>query len=312
MQVYNEITPNLLDKSSCALGMFDGVHIGHQKVISSAKASSLKLDCPCVVISFSKHPQYVTAHTPTPQLTTLEDRLNLFEDMGVDIAIIIDFDKTFANILPQEYIKRYLVEGLHAKNISVGFDHRFGSGKRGNQNLLRNFAPQFGYVVQIISPVTVDGQIVSSSIIRKLLNFGEIKSANKLLGRDFVINGLVVKGAQRGRTLGYPTANVKPSGNILIPACGVYQVEFLLKRTGKKYPAVLNIGYRPTFSDRNIPTIEGFLIDFKDDIYNENIAILFKDKIRNEERFETADELVVQIEKDIEFAKQNNPVISKN
>jgi riboflavin kinase/FMN adenylyltransferase len=304
--VYNNIKPNMLPKSSCALGMFDGVHLGHQAVISSARKKAKVYNCPTVTVTFSTHPQYITSNTPTPQLTLLEDRLNLFEKIGVDIAIVLDFDKEFSQISAHQYIEQLLVNGLHAKNISIGFDHRFGRGKRGNQFLLKEYKDHFGYEVQVVPPFTKAGQIVSSSIIRKLLKYGDIQGANTLLGRDYMLRGSVVKGVQRGRELGYPTANIKPHGNVLIPACGVYAVNIQIGKDNyhKVKPGVLNIGYRPTFSDRTIPTIEAFIFDLNEDIYDKELCLFFKEKIRDERKFDSAEELVEQIKKDIQYAKQ--------
>lgn len=303
MLIYKEITPDLLQKSSCALGMFDGVHRGHQRVIGTAKKMALVYDCPCVVLTFSAHPQFITASTPTPQITTLNERLDLFEQEGVDISIALDFNKEFSQITAEQYLKNMLVGGLNMRSVSIGYDHQFGKGKRGNQFFLKEFAEEFNYDVQIVPPVTVEGQIVSSSIIRKILKYGDIRFANKLLGREFKISGVVETGAKRGRTLGYPTANVKPEENVVVPACGVYSVEIQLMNTSVKYPAVLNIGYRPTFADVTEPTLEAFIIGFDQDIYGENVSVTFKSRIRDEKKFSSPEELVKQIQKDIEYVE---------
>lgn len=293
----------MLTESSCALGMFDGVHIGHQNVLSSAIKMAASLNCPSVAVTFSVHPQFITAHTPTPQLTTLEDRLDLFEKLGIDVAIVINFDSEFSKIPAEDYINKYLIEGLHARNISIGFDHQFGRGKKGNQFMLKEYSSMYNYTVQVIPPISIDGQIVSSSIIRKLLKYGEIEMANKLLGREYISRGSVVKGDQRGRTLGFPTANIKPSGNVLLPACGVYYIEIQISNStlSPKFPAVLNIGYRPTFSNNDIATIEAFILDFDKNIYGEKIILTFKEKIRNEIKFNSPEELIKQIKKDVSF-----------
>ncbi|MEW5821240.1 MAG: bifunctional riboflavin kinase/FAD synthetase [Cyanobacteriota bacterium] len=304
MLVYNNIEQNLLKKSSLALGMFDGVHTGHKSVINSAKDMAHKYNCPCVVLSFSTHPQYITARTPTPQLTTLSERLELFEKEGVDIAIIIDFDKEFSQIPAEDYISKILVGSLNAKAISIGYDHRFGRGKRGNQYLLKDFAYTYNYEIKVVPPVTVEGQIVSSSIIRKMLKFGDITLSNKLLGRDFKLIGQVETGAKRGRELGFPTANIKPFSNVLIPACGVYAVEIQIENSTLKHTAVLNIGFRPTFADRNKPTLEAFIIDFNEDLYDKFLNIYFKCRIRDEKKFSSPEELIKQIHKDIATVKE--------
>jgi riboflavin kinase/FMN adenylyltransferase len=303
----------MLKGSSCALGMFDGVHLGHQEVINSAINNAQKFNIPSVVLSFSTHPQVTTSNTPTPQLTLLEDRLARFEELGVDIALILEFDKSFSMMSAEDYVEKLLCKGLHVQSISIGFDHRFGRGKRGNHFLLQEMGTRYRFTVCVIPPVSIDGQIISSSVIRKLLKYGDIKTANNLLGREFVIKGCVVEGAKRGRTLGFPTANIKPYGNILIPACGVYAVDVQIENSSfaTKYKAVLNVGYRPTFSDREIPTLETYIINFNQNVYQQEISITFKDKIRDEKKFNTTEDLICQIKQDIETAYHLNPLDNK-
>ena len=270
----------------------------------TAKKMAEMYNCPCVILSFTVHPQVITARTPPPQLTTLDERLELFEKEGVDIAVMLDFDRRFSQITAEEYIRDILVGSLNIKSVSIGYDHRFGRGKRGNQFLLKELSADYNYEVQVIHPVTVDGQIVSSSIIRKMLKFGDIKFANKLLGREFKLSGIVVEGAKRGRLLGFPTANIAPESNIIIPACGVYFVDVQIEDSLLKYNAILNIGFRPTFADRNKPAIEAFILDFNDNIYNKNITLFFKERIREEKKFSSPEKLIKQIKKDIEIIKQ--------
>lgn len=280
--------------------MFDGIHVGHKEVLRVTRNAAHENECPMVIVSFVSHPQVVTARTPTPQLTTLDDRLELFEKQGVDIAILLNFSKEFSKISAEDYVKDFLIGALHARFITIGYDHRFGKEKRGSEFLLNELAGEYDFVLNVIPPISVDGQIVSSSIIRKMLKYGDVTIANRLLGREFMLRGEVVEGEQRGRTIGYPTANIKPKGNIIIPACGVYSVDVQIGKDPKRYPAVLNIGFCPTFVDIPIPTIEAHIIDFNQDIYNEKVAVYFKEKIRNEKKFESPQELVEQIKKDLD------------
>lgn len=302
MEVYREITPNLLEKSSCALGMFDGVHIGHQAVLYRAKQRAKHYDCPSVIVSFAQHPQKITAHTPASQLTTLDERLDLFDKFGIDVAVMLTFDEHLSNMNAYEYLKSNLIDGLHAKSITIGYDHHFGKAKQGDQHMLTAYADEFEYEVHVIPPVSLNGQIVSSSIIRKLLGYGEIRSANHLLGRRYSISGLVVEGFRRGRKLGFPTANVKTDPQRLIPECGVYAIDVAIEREEMSRPAVLNIGYCPTFDDVVQPTIEAHILNFDEDIYNKNITIYFRDKIREERKFKTIEALKDAIRNDIEIA----------
>lgn len=304
MIVYNKIKPDLVEKASCALGMFDGVHVGHRQVINTAKNAAIKHKCQSVVVTFKEHPQFITTQTPALQLTTLEERLDLFEEIGVDVALIINFDLHIAEMSPIDYIRTVLIDSLHARSITIGYDHHFGKGKKGNKDLLLYYSDKFNYTLNIVPPVSLDGQIISSSIIRKLLQYGEVAQAAKLLNRYHNIKGTIIKGDQIGRKLGFPTANIRPLNNNLVPDVGVYNVDIKIENSDQIFNAVLNIGFKPTFGVKDTISIEAHILNFSENIYKKDLSIYFKNKIRDEIKFKSPEELVKQIKKDIESIQQ--------
>lgn len=305
MQVYDNFWPNMIEKSSCALGMFDGVHVGHKIVLNNAIEYAKESNSKSVAVTFAVHPQVVTSNTPTNQITTLEDRLGLFECLGIDIALVLKFDKSFAKISANDYVNIILVGALHSQHITIGYDHRFGRAKQGNEELLDELSNVYNYKLHVIPPVSIDGQIVSSSIIRKMIHYGDIFTTNKLLGRPFILKGKVIHGAKRGRILGFPTANINPPNDIIIPGCGVYEAEIKIEGYTKIYRTVVNVGFRPTFADINTPSIEAYIIDFDQNIYDKEVCISFKSKIRNEKKFTNSKDLIKQIQQDIQSITRN-------
>lgn len=300
MLVFRKIKPNLLDSSSLALGMFDGVHLGHQKVILDAIQMSQKLNTVSTVITFAKHPQLITARTPTKLITSLEDRLDLFEELGIQATVILDFNENLCKMTAEEYLHNILIGALNAKSITTGYDHHFGAQKKGNIKFLEANKENFGYQVNVIPPVNINGQIVSSSVIRQFISMGEMESASKLLGRPFMIKGPVIKGMQRGRVLGFPTANLIMPEEIIEPAGGVYTGT--VEIDNRQYYSVINVGKRPTFGDLTEDLIEAHIINYSGDLYDKIIEVNFLKKIRNEKKFNSLDELKAQIQHDCETA----------
>jgi riboflavin kinase / FMN adenylyltransferase len=235
MQIHHSLLDLQLPASVCAIGLFDGVHVGHRLVLENALKQASMLQLPSVVFSFADHPQLLTSQTPTPMLSDLDERLHLFSQMGFDHAFIPPFDEHMMNISAQDFIENILCDKLHVKSVTVGYDHRFGKNRLGDGSLLKSEGLERGFSVQIIDPVRISddrfsktplndpqGPIVSSTLIRKLLSYGEIALANRLLGYEYSIKGDVVSGLQRGRLLGFPTANLEINHRRLIPANGTY------------------------------------------------------------------------------------------
>ena len=310
MQVYRSVSEISLNASACALGMFDGVHVGHVMVLENALREARILGVPSVVVSFANHPQFLISKTPTQLLSTLEERLQAFETMGFDAALILDFDEWLKNLPAEEFIQLVLVEHLGVQSVTVGYDHRFGKNRAGDGAMLQLSGEQFGFDVQIIDPVRITanaaeggGQIVSSTLIRKLLTFGDIEQANGLLGKPYHLTGLVEKGVQRGRQLGFPTANLSVEAHRLIPGNGTYGGKALLN--GQVYAAVCNIGLCPTFGDQTQKRVEVHLLGYEGSpFYDEPLQMTFLQKIREERKFPSVDALIQQIQQDCQTVQQ--------
>lgn len=294
-----------LPSSACALGMFDGVHLGHQRVLGNAIQQAKLLAIPSVVFSFADHPQVLLSETPTQLLSTLDERLEEFEKLGFDYALILDFNPWLKNLSPTEFVDQILLKALGIKHVTVGYDHRFGKNRAGNGEVLKTMGQQLGFEVAIIEPVKLpdNGPIASSTLIRKLLSYGDIKEANLLLGKPYRLSGTVEKGLQRGQTLGFPTANLACAKNRVVPAVGTYGGFAILD--GTQYQAVCNIGHSPTFEETLLkPRIEVHLLDYNGPaFYDQPLSMNFVAHLRDEMKFPTVNDLVCQIEADCQLTR---------
>jgi len=279
-------------------GTFDGVHIGHQKILARLREAADELDGETVMITYWPHPRMVL--TPYDDslklLSTFPEKANLLEKYGVDHLVKIPFTKAFSQMTAEQYIRVILHERINTKRIIIGYDHRFGQNREGGLDQLRDYSEKYQYEVEEISRQDIDEIGVSSTKIRKALETGNVQLANQYLGREYSINGLVVKGKQLGRTLGYPTANISIKETYkLIPADGIYAVRVCNKY--KKFDGMLNIGHRPTVGGEH-KTIEVHIFDFDEDIYNSEISLEFIDHVRKEVKFESVEALKAQLKKD--------------
>ena len=295
---------NPIKASALTIGVFDGVHIGHRKIIEKAVACARVKGLEAVVVTFDPHPSGVLSPSKKVQsLISLDHRLNLFNRLGVDTTVIIKFAKPFAEMSPENFVRNILIGKLGARFIYVGENFLFGNSASADFRALRRIASPYGINVASVSPVKVSGEMVSSSSIRKYVISGKLNKAKRLLGRPVSVLGTVIKGARFARVLGYPTANINPHHEVIPPA-GVYAVKV---RIGKDVRGgVLNIGKRPTFyapRDEE-PDIEAHIFDFKSRVYGKEIEVLFLKKIRSEKRFKDAGALVRQIKKDTKRALQ--------
>jgi riboflavin kinase/FMN adenylyltransferase len=273
-------------------------------VLENALREARILGVPSVVFSFANHPQFLISQTPTQLLSSLDDRLAMFEAMGFDVALILDFDQWLMSLPAQEFISLVLLEHLGTKSVTVGYDHRFGKGRAGDGEMLKAAGQEHGFNVEIIDPIrTADGQIVSSTLIRKLLSFGDLQQANTMLGRPYELTGLVEEGLQRGRQLGFPTANLSMNPYRLIPAVGTYGGYAEL--SGTRYPAVCNVGLSPTFGDQAHKRVEIHLLGYEGDaFYGEALTMHFTERIRDEQKFPSVDALIAQIQKDCRHVQE--------
>lgn len=290
-----------------SIGMYDGVHVGHRAVISQVREQAARTGAKSVVVTFDRHPMSVVRPDQAPRLlTTLDQKLELLAGTGVDAAVVVAFDDHQSNETAVEFVERVLVRGLAAESIIVGSDFHFGHMRQGNVTLLREMGERHGFVADPVRLVPrADGvdEPVSSTAIRRALAGGEIDTANRMLGRPHEVRGTVVDGDKRGRTIGFPTANVAVPPGMCIPADGVYAAVHV-RPDGSEHACAVNIGRRPTFyKDAQHSLIESHLLDFSGDLYGEAAAVRFLAFLRSEKAFGGVDELREQLIIDIEHAR---------
>lgn len=283
-----------------AQGTFDGIHLGHQAVIRTAVDRGRALGTSAVVVTFDPHPVSVLRPDGAPpEILPLAERLDRIGELGPDVTLVIPFTLEFARVEAEAFVSDVLVGLLRAREVVVGFNHSFGHGARGTPALLATLAGPRGVRVHVVPPLTVGGVVVSSSSVRQALRRGDVRAAASLLGRPYGLRGVVGRGAERGRALGFPTANVVPGAPLLLPD-GVYAGR--ADWDGRRAPAVVNVGVRPTFGER-VRTVEAHLLDVSPDLYGRPIALAFLDRIRDEMRFSSPEALRARIAADVEAAR---------
>jgi riboflavin kinase/FMN adenylyltransferase len=282
-------------------GAFDGVHIGHQEIISRMKQIALEIGGETVIVTFHPHPRKVISSIPgeIKQLTSLEERIELLTQSGIDHLVVVNFDYAFSNLSADEYIKAFLFDHFHPHTILVGYDHRFGKGRNGNFELLQKFGAELGFEVEQIHEKIISDEIISSTHIRNYILEHQIEKANALLGYPYLFEGFVVRGNQIGRTIGFPTANLHINNEEkIIPSNGVYAVKVKGKcLAGTIYNGMMNIGIRPTV-DGQKKVIEVHILDFDQDIYEQNLTVMVYEYIRGEVKFDGLEALKAQLAKD--------------
>jgi len=299
MKIYHtlesfEPLPNAIVTS----GTFDGVHQGHSKILSRLTEVAEQQQGETVVLTFWPHPRMVVSEDShgLQLLSTIEEKTELFRHLKIDHLIISPFTRAFSELSPTEFIQQVLVDKIGTKRFVIGYDHRFGRNREGGFDFLQKVAPNYGIKVEEIPRQDIDALAISSTRIRKALLAGDVQEASYLLGRPYQFSGVVVKGKQLGRTLGYPTANIEIKENYkLIPANGVYAVK--IQHRHNTYNGMLNIGIRPTV-DGTSRTIEVNIFDFDQDIYGERLTVELVAYLRPEMKFENLDQLISQIIKD--------------
>lgn len=284
------------------IGTFDGVHLGHKKILEQLISSAHHQDCESLVLTFFPHPRTILqADSEMKQLNTLAEKTNLLEDIVIDHLVIHPFDATFSRLTAEEFVKQVLVDTFKIKKIIIGHDHRFGRNRTANIDDLIEFGNKFGFEVEEISAKEINEVSISSTKIRNALTEGNIELANNYLGYYYSLTGIVSKGKQLGRTIGFPTANIKIVEEYkLIPQNGVYIVQSNLD--GITYYGMMNIGTRPTV-DGTTQTIEIHFFEFNKDIYNQKITVSLLKWMRSEQKFETVDALKKQLNKDKQTAQ---------
>jgi len=311
MQIYQdflEVEHN--DNTIITLGTFDGIHLGHKEIIEAVVQKATEFGGRSLLITFSPHPRKVIpGGNKIKLLSTLSEKKKIIETFGMDNLLVIQFTKEFSQQTPEEFVDKYLINGIGVKEIVIGYDHHFGKGRGGDIEILKKKGKEIGFGVTAVPEYKIDDIIVSSTKIRKALIAGDILSANKMLGCYYSFEGLVVPGDKRGRELGFPTANLLVENeDKLLPATGIYAAECIVEE--KKHNALLSIGSRPTFHEAGEIIPEVYIIDFNKQIYNQSVRVNVVDRIRGEEKFSSAEELVKQMKNDketgLKILKQTN------
>ena len=283
------------------LGNFDGVHLGHQAILTKAVSEARALQGTALVLTFHPHPLSVLRpNSPLPLILGLREKLLLFRRLEIHGVILQRFSQTFSQLTAEEFVRRYLVDIIGIEKVIVGHNVSFGHRRSGNAEMLAQLGEKFGFAVDVIGPVVIDGGEVSSTAVRTLLGTGNMHEVTQLLGRPYGVSGRVEKGFQRGRTIGFPTANLRPRTDLLLPN-GVYAVTVDLNEK-ISVPGVANVGMNPTFGN-NRRTIEAHLFDFSADLYGQRLQVNFLEHIREERKFPSVPELVRQIQEDADRAR---------
>ncbi|MDX9853167.1 MAG: bifunctional riboflavin kinase/FAD synthetase [Tenuifilaceae bacterium] len=299
MKTVHNATDLQFDCSTVTIGFFDGVHLGHKSILRHTLNKADELRCPSVVLSFWPHPRIVLGKDARDLrlLSTLTEKQELLQKMGVNAFLQMEFTRELAALPAEDFIKNILVDELKAKHIVVGFNHHFGKGGKGDFNLLNQLAHKYGYTTEQVGATQLNGLDVSSTKIRNYLDDGNLDVANQMLGYNYSITGTIEGGQQIGRSIGFPTANINPiDPHKILPKLGVYAV--WVTYNGIKYPAMLNIGIRPTIGNNLKLTVEAHIIGFNQNIYNQEITIEFVKRIRDEVKFTGLADLKAQLERD--------------
>jgi len=288
-----------VENSVVTVGTFDGVHEGHKALIETVVRKAKKREARSVVISFDPHPRDIInpGNAGIKQLTTIQERREILEEIGIDVLLIIPFTRDFSLLSSEDFVKEIVFEKVGVSEFVIGYDHHFGKDRTGTIETVENLGEQLGFDAFVVSKREMGNITVSSTTIRRELSEnGNVEQASNLLGRCYLLNGIVIHGDKRGRTIGYPTANLKPEHpNKVIPKNGVYAVRV---RVGENwYMGMMNIGHRPTFDKMEL-RLEVNIFDFDKDIYGQTIQVRFLKRLRDEVKFSGVDELVAQLDKD--------------
>jgi riboflavin kinase / FMN adenylyltransferase len=287
---------NILRPTVLTLGVFDGLHLGHQRIMQTVVDRAKAANAHPTAITFDPHPRAVLyPESAPPLLQTLDQRLANFEVLGIEQAIVIPFDREFASNPAEEFLRNIVHDRLHAREVYLGKGFAFGKNRGGNIELLRKMSSELGFLADEVDEVRLRGIRISSSKIRELLASGRINLARRMLGRPYGVEGVIIRGNRRGHTIGFPTANLKPH-NRVVPKFGVYATATLVDGTWRR--SITNIGVRPTFETEAEPSIETYIFDFNGDLYGDVLRVRFLHRIRDERKFNGVDELKSQIKKD--------------
>ena len=295
--------PEDLKGGVITIGNFDGIHRAHQAIISRVLQVAKKTGSNAIVMTFEPHPQQVLhpGRKPFFLITTLEEKLALLEELGIDAVVLIEFSLEFSKTTAQVFARDILCGAFQPTLILIGHDYTFGSGKEGKPDYLKNQGRVYGFNVEVMGAVEMEGGIVSSTRVRNVILEGDVALASRLLGRPYTLKGHVVKGDRRGTDIGFPTANIEPE-KILVPGRGVYAA--FVDVDGERYKAAINIGFNPTFTEEKRTTVEAHILDFEGHLYGRKLLLSFIERIRDEKKFEGPRPLVEQIKRDVERTRE--------
>jgi riboflavin kinase / FMN adenylyltransferase len=300
VKIHRDLTDFYAQNPVLTVGTFDGVHLGHRKIISRLRDLATQINGESVIFTFDPHPRKIVApdETNLRLLTTLDEKIGLFAKAGIDHLIIYPFTPEFAQLTYEEFVEQILVGQIHTKSLVVGYDHKFGKGRQGGFEFLKNCADRLGFQIEKLDVLLMNESNISSTKIREAIQVGDFDTANAYLGYPFVLHGTVVEGQKLGRQIQFPTANIEASDpDKIIPGYGVYAVQ--AKVLNQTYLGMLNIGSRPTVNNNaDHRSIEVYLLDFDSDIYGEHLELTFFRKLREEQKFGSLDELKGQLLKD--------------
>jgi len=303
MSIFREFSSFKAEYDACVatIGKYDGLHLGHQHVVESLRAIAKARNLPSVVILSEPHPEeYFAGDKAPPRLSRFQDKVDFLLSNGVDAIYKMTFDKALCELSALDFIQQFLVDGLHVSTLIVGDDFRFGHKRSGDFSLLQEKGLELGFEVLREEPCLVEGERVSSTLVRQALMQGDFEAVRNYLGRNYVITGKVEEGKKLGRELGIPTANLM-LGSSKLPLHGIFSVK--VQHEDRTLLGVASVGYNPTVENIDIPKLEVFLFDFDEDIYGETLHVEFVQKLRDEKTFDNLDALKTQMEKDIEEAR---------
>lgn len=302
MQIIRELPPEPGEQCVLALGNFDGVHLGHRRLLESGLEKATQLGIRLCVLLFEPHPmKMLFPERAIGLLTTQAEQMKAFAEIGVDTVYLLPFNRTMAGTSPENFVKEILAR-MGVVHIVVGFNYSFGALGKGTPDLLQSYGEEYGFGVSVLQAQTLEGRVISSTAIRKALLQGDVSQAKRLLGRTPSLSGKVVEGEKRGRELGYPTANLSVAEDLLIPKRGVYAV--WIDIDGQKILGMMNIGMKPTFHSEYQLTIEVHFFDFTGDLYGKELVVYLEDRLREERKFSGIKELKEQLERDEILAKK--------
>jgi len=284
------------------IGNFDGVHSGHQKILKDINEACKNNGQMLVVITFVPHPGQILNPQSNFLLNSYNERRELLSDIGIEVILELEFSRDFSTMEPAEFMEKYILVGKNIKSFYVGHDFAFGANKKGDHNFVKEYCSKRGIEVNILSKHLSSNLETSSSIIRNEIDAGNIEKANKLLGREFYVSGRVIKGEGRGKKIGIPTANLGFESDRKVPKKGVYVSRCTVG--AQVWHSITNIGNNPTFNDTNDLFLESHIFDFDNDIYGEELKVEFLERIRDEKKFSSVNDLISQIKTDIEFSKK--------